>query len=662
MARTIDFLTNFPTKNDIDNTTLKKFIVALEYIIGFSPDRSENTWSDEVRHKIFSYFGDIAVIESDIEQSFLSDLYVDLFDKQEITNYLPSKRPLALTGYVGMGKTVLLKKIESDINSESILFIYIDFKAIHVEFEGQPKDQYNNILTNLLYINIYNSFITDKVFEKWKHFLVLNDPGYLPIKETIMAFFNKTNISEVELQEALKNDVINDIYLKCNNNRPLLTTLIKFLKQYTFIILCFDNVDKQCLFTQKLILSKSIDLSNSSEIPIIVSIRRLLNFIREEGRDGDLLFEHRISLASISKERQHVIDAKIKLLFDKRIDYMSTHVKIADVLKGYGNEHITYIESKFWDIFNVISKTFITEGIYNLSNYSIRYILLSYCNFIYYALQNTTIEKNILSLIKNKSDHSKLTTLRNHFYKWIICGDSFRPLQKNTINIFDEQHGHILGPSLTILETLYNLQEKETMPDISLAYLYDNLSYIGMSEDDFNKYIKKINDLKPTYKGELIFIDNSNNDLLHGSNTIELMPSGIYFIDKLSVSREYVFWSILTADIEVPLIDNMPKYNETYRDEFKYSIIYNYLDKYYLNRFIAYINHIKNAIRFPIFKGEADILKHYKYKFAKDKFYLERLIESLLETISHAYMPNQQKTEFTNKFNEIRNKYKNIIN
>ncbi len=664
MARNLDSIKLGSKSISKYKDDLKSFQILLLSTLSYSPDRTDRQIYENHLNELRKVFGQTAELEAGLERDFFDVLYVDRDEQFELKQMIPFNRLILIAGLAGCGKTAMLRKIKKDFDElHSFNFDYFDLKAA----ENFLTD-HNSITFTEFRAYVYNYLINKYVNNanrttEWNLYLIQSDPKYAAVRQKLLYYAQIEPSEKINWDNLLSHEHLRNFLFDEGQFEPSLDTLIKFLQTYEPLALCFDNVDRYPLVMQAEIFSHCIDISNVSQIPILLAIRHEnLQRIVKEGEQGDITYSiplEQLKLsysAAISVDELPIFSAKD--LIARRIDYLR-NFDVSSSLNNFvdnfsintGTERIT-IHAKLWQFLESISETFFENAIIRLCNNNIRLLLFNYTQFFYYLLRKSEQPYSFEKLILSESK-ANITLLRTSFYKWLICrGDDLPSQESGLLNIFEIfDSGSLLSMfDLNILEYLYNLRVNNKKQSIKFNDLIEVIQCYGKNRDHLLARLDYLSSPHRMAESAFVYCDRNIRYEITEESNISLTPAGIYFLEVLSISREYAFWTALNVDIEVELIQGTIPYDKTYEDDFKLSIVFRFIKWHLLPLLAKGIESVRdkrNAGNLNI----NDIYAEYKYKFwIWGKPYAIRLLESVLSTIPFAKITTESKESWRKEY------------
>ena len=726
-ARAITHLNeNSVPKSEVDKEKQRKISILLSRVINFSPERKpikeENIQNSRLAKQIQQ--------ENDLIKNFYDRLYVDRVERREIQSVLVSRHVIFVLGLPGIGKTVLAKKMGLDYkNSGSTRFIYIDFKKM---FDDYPKlnganckknteatERAERAMLRVLYNKIFDKYIekapdlhlsnsfyiynfyhnSEMLVDLLKSRLIrkgIRDPRY-----------SKENIKYIEGDRDILGFIMEEHGKRLRENpHAFLRALIDFLQEdVTLLVICFDNVDRLDNACQQMLEKLSIDLANETEVSIIITVRNY-NFKRMKERiDSDMTWRETFNpddmfskgkVRMIVKEINNPDRIFIKEVLDKRIDYVLQDRDFFQYFVDSDRDFINGYKRKFSKMFDIISKVttesnekrgpkknkFINQGIFSISNKSIRHMLLLYGSFVNNLLFNPEKFYSFKNLLDNYNDKDmNITRIRTFFYKWATSNTRIEdsiPIhgiypREGFLNIYDDfsSEKRIKLLDLRILEYLYNISKghrKRSPVYHTVGKIKETFSYFGIDESETEESLRKLSSNGNKELLGFISIDCSNRDSdveLAGDCETEILPAGEFFLDPLSASSEYAFWAAINANLDSDIVGMNFNYEETYSDKFKLDVIIKFIEEILIPQFEKESEFVK-----------AKSLKRYNEFFSiRHNMYPHRLIKSLEAFIRQGYlvesvsdkglnfspMKEETKANYTKKLITLENQFDEII-
>ena len=589
MVRAINYLSELPDESLQSGLPLRKILVSILYALTYAPDREFSGSFRRFRKEFERYFGFAAKLEEALEKEFFNRLYVDRIEREKIEKMIPARRLILVHGLIGVGKTVVLKKIRKNLNnSGNIKFVYFDFKEITELFEKVTSENFREKFRRVIYKKMYEDYVakSKSFLKEWDIYKIRFDDGYSDFREWVLSFVQRPLETESEWQDIISEVPIRERYNNLSVQAQLKTILL-FLKDKIAFVLCFDNVDRYQIKFQREMLSVNVDISNEVQIPIILAIREPnLKLLISE---GDVVIINYLERLKAGDEKSLIIEnmpnASILALLENRIDFIKKQKSfstLTDFFEQLERKHefsFNDFNKRFWEIFHILSKTFIDQGVYRYCNYNIREILTLYFRMISKILLNPEDKYNISTLLIESKTISK-TKLRTFFYKWLICSDCIIPkLEGGLINIYRHCVPNLRMLDLRILEFLYNWEIRNPGSGIHFDVMALKFRRFGVDQEVLKIHILELTKSQGLNELGFVWLDRLYNAPITDTTVIELMPAGQYFLEKISNSREYTFWNALTADLEKDIVGKRFSINGTYQDSFKLDVVYKFAEQ-----------------------------------------------------------------------------------
>lgn len=669
MTRAIEYLKKTSEKSSRHRLPLRKFLVAILYALTFAPDRESSGSFRSLRKKFEEYFGYATKVEEGLEKEFFSWLYIDRKERKEIEEMIPAMRLILVHGLIGTGKSVVLKKIKDEFDRRGIFkMIYFDSKATTEIFEKTKNENFPEKFRKYIFNRLSEEYIhkSKTLIKEWHIYKIQFDEQdeYADFRRWVIEDFAKHPIeNKSEWQDMLEKKAVQERYNSLKS-APQLKTLLKFLKDNFPFVLCFDNVDRYPIIRQRQMLSISIDISNELQIPIILAIREHnLKRLSKEGDRADPILMDYLERLKAGEEKEVWVedmpDVSIKKLLENRFTFIE-HFKgfstVTDFFKQLEREHkldICDYKKRFWETFYLISKTFIDKGIYRYCNYNIREILTLYFRFVSTILLDPEEGYRIDELLLYEKS-LRITRLRNYFYKWLICAGSLIPKTKEgLLNIYRHCVPNLRMLDLRILEFIYNWEKRNPESNLYFSMMASEFKRFGVKEEILKKHILDLTKIQGFYELNFIWLDQDENAPITKDTIIELMPTGKYFLEVISISREYAFWNALRTNLRIDIVGRRFTLPETYIDEFKLEVVYKFARQILFPAFKEEIEYFDSNLQTPRY-WDGSNLEYFKNIFSiNSHFYLYRLLVSVIHSIPFAKISSDKKKIYRHKYNQL---------
>jgi hypothetical protein len=225
--------------------------------------------------------------------------------------------------------------------------------------------------------------------------------------------------------------------------------------------------------------------------------------------------------------------------------------------------------------------------------------------------------------------------------------------------------GKSFSMAYKLLAYLYNLKGEEPRIGIRLSKLLKSFTDLGFNDDEIKHLVIKLSQDQNYNDSTPIWLESRVGALVDDNARVSLMPSGRYFLEKLSVSREYAFWNILLTEFSEEEFSDLFRheplsYEQTLNDSFKLEIIYRFVQKKLLDNTSSEIAAILQNLRVPE-NWRGTNLEYYKSMFVvRDELYITTLLTSVQNSIPHANLPNESKLKYHEKYQDLLRESKKI--
>lgn len=677
-----------PEDIDVLGLNIRKFIIINLLSLAYSPDWIPGGIFEEARNEYLEYFGSAAEIADLLDKCFFDDLYVDRHEREEIKDLSLGDGLILVRGYVGAGKTVVLRKIEYEQQkTKRIRMLYFDLRQAAEDLYIEPRkwwkrqEKFELRFRDYIYDTLYDTYIYESAYlDQYLIYTINNDRKCSSVKQKLARIRGKRIKDDVDLSEIREDKQLNKI-LSSITERPALKTLLSFIRKKYKYSICFDNVDRCSFEEQRKIISIGLDIMRSVYVPIVIAIReaniaRLITEAIEEDESNRVdqgseifyfAYMEKLKLGKADEiQLESLDDESVEDLLSKRLKVVQENDEfgtldefLSDYTETQGLENndietvINHYKNEFWEIYSIITETFVEDDVYQYCNHNIRGMLVTYFNFINTIMLNDEKEYRINNLLI-KPHRIKKRMLRTFFYKWIICGGKLVPSDFSPIpNIFEDMDAKIPLLKLRILEYLYNWEIH--MPNRRLVFnqLLDDFEYMGVNRNELSKILMELSRPQGLLKFPMIWIDKRIKNKFQDNTIIEILPSGEYFINRLSISREYVYWSAASVKLPFELITKGTPISKTYEDNYKYEAVFKFLTEILYPSLENEINFVESHSHRM---GELKIERtnyHRKWFGIDHRLYLNRVINNIMNSFEYSDLENDELRDYREKYGEL---------
>jgi len=560
-----------------------------------------------------------------LENDFYDRLFVHRDIEESIFDKSFSNKTVIITGYTGIGKTCLaVYNYRRLLEEENCKAFYVNVRDLKSK-QPIPKISTNNEekssvqLCTFIYKELYRQLFQEDTCkgEQWA-----NLPSYQAYRlkkhsgkhfdkfRTILELTHKKRVSEIEdpklLEIATSSELISH-YLEVGTKEEGVNDLINLLsflgEHLTHVIAIFDNVDRFKLEIQGMFIQKNEDIVQAEGdlkfTPIIClrtsNIRRLeldepshytlfihrLQEIRGDDRYFSVNVNDEACRRFIKQRLDYLFSCDKELLFrlelnehsDLQIEKMSQDIMTFLNLISRYPKFIAAINAWYNGSFRLLA-TEVFGIVSDIVSTKDGFIKPSYFTDNTYKLNQRRFRSYVFKRFANSSD--TLRTNENIIKEKDIF-DNFENISQTKLSLL----------KMKIIEVIINCKLYDT--DDGLAVInYKTLKDIfcnryGVSR---RKLFHAINEIRVREEGSGLICVDKGEDRIHenmsGDTLIELFQAGLFFMNTLSVSCEYIFWMAINTDIE-ETIKLFPKkkmyaYNNTFDEKFKIHVAITFLE------------------------------------------------------------------------------------
>lgn len=639
---------------------------AMQIIISFSVDPASNV-------PFLSEISRFADLVPRLKQDFFEKLYVNRGIQDSIYFKSFSNKPLIITGYTGIGKTCIsvynYLKLQEEKDCKVFyinvrdLITKMGYPKISTSNENKSKQQICSFLFLELYSQIFeqngNLDLEWGNLQSYQAYRIRNHKGghFLRFRRSIELTIQKrlSAIDDTELLGlATSSELINQ-YLNAGlaeeGEKDLLNLLFYLGKHFLHIIIIFDNIDRFKLEIQSNFLQKIEDLCEAEGdlnfTPIICVRKSNIKKLRFNEPNRSTGFE--AQLMSVKEDDRYfsinIEDDACKRFIENRLGYLlscDSNMFKRFELDLIRKEEVDRVLQELRSFLQLLSNypEFIT-AINSWYNGSLRLLAME----VYSIASDIISEKDpILSLAYIAGADSALNRrrFRSYVFKRFVNGSELLKISHQLLRERDIFENFLRVSNIPfycikikILEVIRNdkaFDSDEGLPSITYGRLID--IFVVRYGVNLQKLFRAINEIRVREEGSgLIFIDKKEDKIaanMPPDTVIELFQAGVFFLNTLSLSCEYLFWMAINTEVDKSVkifrTNRMYSYTHTFDEDFKFDTVLNFLEQVLLKKTIAEMKGIMEGLHGTL----RDNFAKYRYYFEVDgKIYLERVCERL---------------------------------
>ena len=661
------------TPENIKN--IKNFIELASIALIYSPDRKGSIQYLLDPSYDMSIISKSAILSNNLYNEFFSDIYIDRHERFDIEGAIPIQHLYLIYGPVGVGKTILiLRVIRSLLDTKVIKPIYIDCKASEVS--DYPDNEFKISFINYLFNELKKEYIDndDNEIENWIIYKIKEDEAYSETRELIQTLYRKS-LEGKEWLFLLEADDIRETLIRASK-KPLLFTLLRYLRGKYPLALFIDNVDRFPLSQQSIVLEICLDLSNHANIPIVIAFRSAnIRRITKVGSNGDIVFLDNLDSIQAKaykinyKREDDFLGEKKGSLIAKIIERRLNYIKRAGSTKGGLTEEIQKLYDDldqgtrdnlpfsdynrlFWQLLQEISNTFVEEGMVAYCNSNIRQTLILCTQFINLILLNAEPGYRLRKILSFKNG-VRITPLRNLFYKWLIYRGR-TTITKEMVNILENCKTKPYLLEIKLLAYLKNNFGTELSANV--GQILQDFWRLGIDRVIVLDIIYRLSQNQEENENSYIWLEKERSSPIEDAK-VYLMPAGIFFLEKLGASREYIFWMIMNLDLQEEAYSyifenrNLIDQKLTWNDKFKLITIERYIENEMLPLVNAEYEDLDKKINLPASWKDTAYRFYQKNFGVRGSCYIEYMINSVMNTIDHATgLSSDERKGFISRF------------
>lgn len=665
------------------------FNLGILKVLTYSIDHRIDSHFDEETTEIENSVGDIKDLVKDLDEAIFTDLYTNRFEKFEIEKSLEFQSAVLVQGLVGSGKSMILRKIDKEYKDANKKFVYIDMYFLPTEIVYAEGINFINEFQKYLYDILDREIIRpNRLSREWDIFALEHDKLFVELRTLIYSLTEINPTTPEEWEKVYENKSIRREFNKIKGLRET-TTLLSFIKyKFNEIVICFDNLDRLPLEPQRQMILFSDNESKKVNVAMIIAIREsnlaLLKAEAVEGRGGhDQLYNLQLVnyLEALETGRgkkfncDKVDEASVRSILEARLDYIKKHASW-NVFNGFLQSYIDKYRSEnqllprtyeefyinFWDIYEIITDTFVERDVYKLCNHSIREMLKYYFKFISILLMTGEDVNNFDRIFNLEEKTVKITLLRNLFLRYTLSNDLSIPTEDKILpNIFKNLDDSLCMLDYKILVYIKNYYQRNKN---RLLYekLREDFKRFSVSEKILKQRILYL--CKPNGYEEMGFIilDGKKEAIITDNTPIHLQPAGEYFISTGITTREYIFWNSLFTELPIDLLPETHSLTEeeTNDDYLKLMVVFRFFD-YHYNVIRKELEQHHENLAVPL--DYPDAISYYYMLFGYEREFIEiKMLESVKNTIEFSYFKQfSSRYALLREYNHLIDKYKDLF-
>lgn len=519
-----------------------------------------------------------------LKDSFFDKIYVHRREINFVRDVLEKPSMIALlTGFVGTGKSTILRKVADDIEKDSQILqrplVQINIPNIFAHYRG--KDQPNNII--FLEENILSSLVESaknlglldisrikRIFRRIDHICSREYTNQLLEADSNFSEENVFNYSIAK--ENLNNDeikfreIIDDNYRKADSATRLQALLISLSELQRPAILIIDNCDQLSINQQKILIDKvsswKTDTENTTSVIVAIRDENIRKIRREVHMDALPII---VDTGATANSRKPSLDWKkqeIQKFLRNRIEFFSYLISSGQLdlfaeKSNLDSEKFREDLKSFLD--DIFSQGRAIDFISEFSNYSLRIIAQNFCDLTLRWSEEVNIKQR---LIKNQYNHRSPERNDKVIFNSDIYYADFQDLvieylcdisgaKKNVpFNIFFDDSGrqNVTFLRLKILQYMHFFRDRVIIGDD----IINDFQKIGFNKEDIVLAIKDLDNPKLKDGNGYILVEShyENPENLYDNNKIEnticesiisILPSGKFLLSELSKKAIYIF-------------------------------------------------------------------------------------------------------------------------
>jgi hypothetical protein len=629
-------------------------------VIVFAPDRALSSAAQEEFDKLGPEARETAQLQQALGVAFFPELYVAREELAKIEAQVPLMRLLVVHGFPGVGKTILLMRLCLTLAGEAgeaQPLLYLDLAGKDAALGVKTERGLRHGLRSGLYERLWQEYYIERpdadFLSAWVEHCVAIDPDFRDVRDYLTEWARTLSSATTRGQLLAKRRASRQ--LTARPREASLATLVAFLKARGFIGFCLDNVDGLELPLQEEFLDEARRLSDELGIAVVVALRTYnWRRLHVENQGAAYYLEEQVTYQQTHRQKPPTEGESVELfeeILARRLRCVQRYTQKAELdgflapLQEPGIGSFTDFERRFWGFFRLLTHSFVDDGIGEFCNWDLRQVMLAYFHFITHVLVGKDAPYTLETLLKRETK-LQVTLLRTCFFRWLVLGDEDgRPERLKVPNIFV---GDTLGlhPAYALLSYLSNHSSTGGRERVPLAAALDDLARVGVDHESAMRVVEEL--ARGSRSSPLGFILRDRHRSIETGEveTLELLPKGRFFVQRVCVTREYAFWAAMLAEGSSCMVTGSFSMRETYDDEFKLRAVLRYAEEVLLP---AVAERVPNIRQMPLPSSSRAASGHAFYLGTYElagRLYLWRLIESLTATVEYMDTSASERQRF----------------
>jgi hypothetical protein len=181
---------------------------------------------------------------------------------------------------------------------------------------------------------------------------------------------------------------------------------------------------------------------------------------------------------------------------------------------------------------------------------------------------------------------------------------------------------------------------------VPFADVLNDLARVGLNHETVMRAVEEL--ARGSRSSPLGFIlrDRHRSNDIDEVETLELLPKGRFFVQRICVSREYAFWAAMLSEGSSCMVTGAFYLRDTYDDRFKLGAVLRFVEEVLLPDVASRVAGIRQM---PVPPGSCATSGHTFYLSTYElagRLYARRLIESLTATVEYMDASDSERQQF----------------
>ncbi len=591
--------------------------VALLYVLIYGPGENETARFRRTKEQFRQLYGDQPSLAHALEDRFYEDLYVNRPELGRLKELIDLHEIITVVGLAGCGKTVLLRKLARDLRAQSSgAVVYFDLNICEELSSAAAHDADATAPTYLAQSRYVANVIQQEYLSTplstqlaFYAYLIAEDPAFVWMKQRLQARYGVDVFPTSDLSAWAADGALADLWGP-NVPPPSLEAIGGYLAaRYGRVVVILDNVDRRRIAVRRAMLQFARYLVTTLRATVFVAMRDLS--LRETMRGAQLggprVAEPVAPLQLVPglPSRLHVDRLGVRRLLQRRIRFLRQAPECAFVrnrinsLAAADGFNPLPLEKQWRRLLSHLVLVITEQEAYQYGNDSIREVMI-----LYYRLCDKLLRRPdplfVPAQLAGMHPARASQKLRTFYYRWVIAaGARVPPHADRWMNILASQEERLSLQEVHILEILSRQYSRDKAGWMTLAQLADVFSCFGVTEGTLRERLDYLRFMRVYEELGCVAVDGDLRKDAKEHCFIAMNPAGEYFLDRVGVSCEYLFWCAIHTPLPFPVVGGAFTVDDTYADAFRLRVVLKLIRGYLVPMLRRELDYFDKELRRP---------------------------------------------------------------